>query len=84
VVQVQDIGNTLEAKAGVKRPVKNQKVFLTGSPAVAGPLSGPACCCDVAYLYQAFSQPTGPGRLWISLVAISLPDIQFGDARIKT
>jgi hypothetical protein len=33
------------------------------------PFSGPACCCDVAYLYQAFSQPTGPGRLWISLGA---------------
>ena len=45
---------------------------------------GPACCCDVAYLSQAFSQPTGPGRLWISLGAILLPDIQFGDDRIKT
>ena len=33
------------------------------------PFSGPACCCDVAYLSQAFSQPTGPGRLWISLGA---------------
>jgi len=38
------------------------------------PFSGPACCCDVAYLSQAFSQPTGPGRLWISLGASSLPD----------
>lgn len=38
------------------------------------PFSGPACCCDVAYLSQAFSQPTGPGRLWISLSANSLPD----------
>jgi hypothetical protein len=37
--------------------------------------SGPACCCDVAYLYQAFSQPTGPGRLWISLGASLLSDI---------
>src|ERR1700723_1292378 len=37
---------------------------------------GPACCCDVVYLCQAFSQPTGPGRLWISLGAILLPDIQ--------
>ena len=36
------------------------------------PFSGPACCCDVAYLSQAFSQPTGPGRLWISLGASSL------------
>ena len=36
------------------------------------PLSGPACCCDVVDLCQAFSQPTGPGRLWISLVAILL------------
>jgi hypothetical protein len=36
------------------------------------------------YLCQAFSQPSGPGRLWISLVAILLPDIQFGDDRIKT
>ena len=38
------------------------------------PFSGPACCCDVAYLSQAFSQPTGPGRLWISLSANSLSD----------
>jgi hypothetical protein len=30
----------------------------------------------VVYLCQAFSQPTGPGRLWISLGAILLPDIQ--------
>lgn len=34
------------------------------------PFSGPVCCCDVAYLCQAFSQPTGPGRLWISLGAL--------------
>src|SRR5215469_8090255 len=34
------------------------------------PFSGPARCCDVRDLYQAFSQRTGPGRLWISLVAI--------------
>ena len=33
------------------------------------PFSGPASCCDVAYLSQAFSQRTGPGRLWISLGA---------------
>jgi hypothetical protein len=33
------------------------------------PFSGPARRCDVAYLSQAFSQPTGPGRLWISLGA---------------
>src|ERR1700731_1342554 len=33
------------------------------------PLSGPACCSDVAFLSQACSQPTGPGRLWISLGA---------------
>ena len=39
------------------------------------PFSGPACCCDVAYLTQAFSQPTSPGRLWISLGANSLPEI---------
>ncbi len=39
------------------------------------PFSGLACCCDVAYLSQAFSQPTSPGRLWISLGANSLPDI---------
>jgi hypothetical protein len=31
-------------------------------------------CCDVAYLSQAFSQHTGPGRLWISLGTILLPD----------
>ena len=34
------------------------------------PFSGPAHCCDVTDLYQAFSQRTGPGRLWISLGAI--------------
>ena len=45
---------------------------------------GPGCCCDVAYLSQAFSQPTGPGRLWISLGANLLPDIQFEDDRTKT
>jgi hypothetical protein len=45
---------------------------------------GPACCCDVVYLCQAFSQPTGPGRLWISLGAILLPDIQVVDDRTKT
>jgi hypothetical protein len=39
------------------------------------PFSGPACCCDVAYLSQAFSQPTSPGRLWISLGANSWPEI---------
>jgi hypothetical protein len=33
------------------------------------PLAGPARCCDVTDLYQAFSQRTGPGRLWISLDA---------------
>jgi len=69
------------------------KGYPGGSPAVEwpqlatypqSPLSGPACCCDVVDLYQAFSQPTGPGRLWISLVAILLPDNQFGDDRIKT
>jgi hypothetical protein len=48
------------------------------------PFSGPACCCDVAYLSQAFSQPTGPGRLWISLGANLLTDIQFEDDRTKT
>ena len=34
------------------------------------PFSGPARCCDVTDLFQAFSQRTGPGRLWISLGAI--------------
>src|SRR6266404_9731420 len=33
------------------------------------PFAGPAHCCDVTDLYQAFSQRTGPGRLWISLDA---------------
>jgi len=33
------------------------------------PFPGPVRCCDVADLYQAFSQLTGPGRLWISLDA---------------
>src|SRR5271165_2938179 len=33
------------------------------------PFSGPVRCCDVTDLYQAFSQRTGPGRLWISLGA---------------
>ena len=46
--------------------------------------SGPACCCDVAYLSQAFSQPTSPGRLWISLGANSWPDISWKMDRIKT
>jgi hypothetical protein len=54
------------------------KAILVAPPAVGwpqlatypqSPFSGPACCCDVAYLSQAFSQPTGPGRLWISLGA---------------
>jgi hypothetical protein len=27
------------------------------------PFSGPACCCDVAYLSQAFSQPGRPGAI---------------------
>ena len=35
------------------------------------PFSGPARCCDVPDLDQAFSQPTGPGRLWISLGAMN-------------
>src|SRR5262245_26312695 len=34
------------------------------------PSSGPVRCCDVTDLSQAFSQPPGPGRLWISLGAI--------------
>jgi hypothetical protein len=38
----------------------------------------------VVDLCQAFSQPTGPGRLWISLGAILLPDIQVVDDRTKT
>jgi len=33
------------------------------------PFSGPARCCDVTNLYQAFSQRTGPGQLWKSLGA---------------
>ena len=37
------------------------------------PFSGPARCCDVTDLYQAFSQRTGPGRLWISLDSGLLP-----------
>src|SRR6202035_3833040 len=54
------------------------KAILVAPPAVGwpqlatypqSPFSGPACCCDLAYLSQAFSQPTGPGRLWISLGA---------------
>jgi hypothetical protein len=36
------------------------------------PFSEPVRCCDVANLYQPFSQPTGPGRLWISLDALLL------------
>jgi putative transposase len=35
------------------------------------PLSGPPHCCDVTDLSQAFSQDTGPGRLWISLDALA-------------
>jgi hypothetical protein len=46
------------------------KAILAGSPAVGwpqlatypqSPISRPAGCCDVAYLCQAFSQPTRPG-----------------------
>jgi transposase InsO family protein len=32
-------------------------------------------CCDVTDLYQAFSQRTGPGRLWISLGAGLQPTV---------
>src|SRR5258708_8084167 len=39
------------------------------APYPQSPFSGPARCCDVTDLYQAFSQRTGPGRLWISLDA---------------
>jgi len=45
------------------------------------PFSGPAGCCDVAYLSQAFSQPTSPGRLWISLGA-SLLLVPIGGSHI--
>jgi hypothetical protein len=41
------------------------------------PFSGPARCCDVTDLYQAFSQRTGPGRLWISLGA----GLLFGESK---
>lgn len=41
-------------------------------------------CCDVAYLSQAFSQHTGPGRLWISLGPILLPDILSRDGQNQT
>lgn len=34
------------------------------------PGSGPACCCDVMVPCRAFSQHSGPGRLWISLAAV--------------
>ena len=48
----------------------NQRNFRGGSPGLGwpqlatypqSPISRPAGCCDVAYLCQAFSQPTGPG-----------------------
>jgi hypothetical protein len=45
------------------------------------PFSGPARCCDVTDLYQAFSQRTGPGRLWISLDAGVLFVLDWG--RVK-
>ena len=69
------------------------KVILVAPPTVGwpqlatypqSPFSGPVCCCDVAYLSQAFSQPTSPGRLWISLGANSLPRYHFEDDTIKT
>ncbi len=41
-------------------------------------------CCDVAYLSQAFSQHTGPGRLWISLGTILLPDSLSRDGQNQT
>ena len=52
------------APPGVGRP---QLVTYPQSP-----FSGPACCCDVAYLYQAFSQPTGPGRLIMDCLGAGL------------
>jgi hypothetical protein len=45
------------------------------------PFSGPARCCDVTDLYQAFSQRTGPGRLWISLDAGLLFVLDRGRAK---
>jgi len=45
------------------------------------PFSGPARCCDVTDLYQAFSQRTGPGRLWISLDAGVLFVLDWGRAK---
>src|ERR1700737_5622990 len=42
------------------------------------PDSGPVRCCDVMDLCQAFSQPTGPGRLWISLSAVVLQRSSWG------
>src|ERR1700730_12286737 len=45
------------------------------------PFSGPARCCDVTDLYQAFSQRTGPGRLWISLDAGLLFVLDWGRAK---
>src|SRR5262245_759706 len=48
------------------------------------PFSGPARCCDVTDLYQAFSQRTGPGRLWISLVALLQQPISATEKQLTT
>src|SRR6516162_719065 len=48
------------------------------------PFSGPARCCDVTDLYQAFSQRTGPGRLWISLGAILQQPISAPEKQLTT
>jgi hypothetical protein len=47
------------------------------------PFSGPARCCDVTDLYQAFSQRTGPRRLWISLDAVVVARFGLGQAKSK-
>src|SRR6202022_5103178 len=52
------------------------RVQLTTYP--QSPFSGPARCCDVTDLYQAFSQRTSPGRLWISLDAGLLFVLDWG------
>src|SRR5262249_23483096 len=48
------------------------------------PFSGPARCCDVTDLYQAFSQRTGPGRLWISLGALLQQPISATEKQLTT
>jgi putative transposase len=72
----------LQPKSAPRSPPKDRRSGSgAGWPQRAtypqSPFSGPVCCCDVAYLSQAFSQPPGPGRLWISLGALFVARFRY-------